>query len=111
MPDIADRLSVSRTVILDGTGKGSITIGPERWPEFWHITRMTTQGAANPEPVLNISRGGQMVDTTKRSNGAVSETDIHLRSGETITVSYSAGQNGAQMVFYVEGEMSRGLPV
>lgn len=101
------RLAQSATVTLDGAGAGAVQLGPARAGEAWRITRMSTRGTSALEPVLDVRRGstvGPVVDSTRRGNQAISETDLELFSGEYLSIVYTAGTAGARMQFQLEGE-------
>lgn len=103
----AGRLTESVTVTLNGAGAGSVQLGPRRAGEAWRVTRMTTRGTSTVEPVLDVRRGstlGPVVDTTRRGNQAISETDLELFAGEYLSIVYAGGTAGARMSFQLEGE-------
>lgn len=102
----------SGSVALGATGSGTLTFGPRKYGERWRITRLSTSGTSAIVPALRVYRGAgttQLVDTTDRGNSAVSETNLELGSGESITCVYSGGTPGAVMTFYVEGELTYGI--
>ena len=106
-------LDVTRVVTLDGAGSATRGFGPAKYREPWQIKRFTTQGTSALEPVLNIYRGaagGSMIDTTRRGNSAVSETDVTFNNGETLTAVYSGGSPGAAVQFHIEGTINYGVP-
>ena len=51
-----------------------------------------------------------MIDTTRRGNSAVSETDVTFNNGETLTAVYSGGSPGAAVQFHIEGTINYGVP-
>lgn len=107
---MSGQLQVGSPVTLDGTGAGSVTIGPGRQGERWNVARYTTNGASATEPSLQVFRGSDMIDTTPRGNGDVSEmsADLILWAGESLRFAYTAGTPGAIMSVYVEGVVDYG---
>ncbi len=112
------RLAVSGTATLGpngGTALGvDLRFGPSRYGETWQISRLVTSGASAIEPECKVYRGprtdSNLVDTTKKGNGDISETDLTLLDGEFLTVQYQYGSPGAIMTFRLEGEViSRAL--
>lgn len=110
---MTERLTVSRSVTLDATGGGLITLGPDKYGERWQISRFVTSGTGALNPTLEIYRGApgsRLMDQTVRGNSDVSETDsFELLWGETISALYSLGSSGAIMILYLEGEIRRGV--
>lgn len=101
-------LDVTANITLNAGGSAVLFFSPSKYREEWHISRFSTEGNSVLEPNCNIYRGAagsRLLDTTRRGNSAVSETELVVMAGERITVVYSNGTPGASMQFHIEGEV------
>ena len=104
-------LQTSVQATLDATGRGVVAVGPVTPGTTWMIERLVTSGTSALEPQCRVYRGsiygGQLLDTTGRGNGDVSEmeTPIRLNNGETIVIEWSSGSTGSTMVMRIEGQI------
>lgn len=90
----------SRSVVLDGSGNGSVTFGPDRYP--WIIQRVSVRVSSNTnEPQANIYRGsvnpGSFVSGTF---SGTNDTDSNLNDGvlhigELYVCEWTGGDAGA----------------
>lgn len=100
----------SASVVLDGNGAGIVSVGPTVYGTVWTVTRLITSCTASPVS-LNVYRQtvtpGNLVDSTKRGDGAASETHMTLNSGDVLIASYSGGPVGAVATFNIEGDQTR----
>lgn len=90
----------SRSVVLDGSGNGSVTFGPDRFP--WIIQRVSVRVSSNTnEPQANIYRGsvnpGSFVSGTF---SGTNDTDSNLNDGvlnigEQYVCAWTGGDAGA----------------
>lgn len=98
-------VSTGGTVTLDGTGAGSLVLGPGKPGEQWSILRYSTAGASAVEPSLEVFKGAGLVDSTKRGNADSSEVTapLTLWAGETLRFAYTGGTAGATMTVFLEG--------
>ncbi len=91
------------TVTLDGSGNGTIRIGPDRAGWSWSVERLVVAGtsAAGQVPsvkVYNGEPGGQQIDSTYLGDGAPSEypNPIPIPSGMYLSIVFANGQPGAR---------------
>lgn len=104
-------VSTGGTVVLDGNGAGTVTVGPTKAGQRWQVIRYTTTGASATEPHLAVSRASaDVIDTTLRGNGDTSEwtNPVVLWAGESLTFTYTGGTPGAAMTVYLEGTTDTG---
>lgn len=103
-------LHTSAEATLDADGAGRLAIGPVTPGTVWRVTTMTTNGNSTTEPTLRIYRGGvgdaYMIDTTERGNSDVSDSEVSLQTGETISAEWRGGTPGAQMILRLEGQIT-----
>lgn len=103
----------SINVTLDGTGRGSGSIGPMVYGTKWTITRWTTSGDGALQPSLKVWRnfeGADLLDYTYLGNNNASELPqpgVILMSGEKVLWVWQNGSAGAHMTAIIYGSQSR----
>lgn len=97
--DLGAFLSVQASVVLNGSGNGSVSFTPHG--ENWRITNTgvrvsttvleavasTYRGLIGPPYLIEVTNSG--------SHGDNSNTDIFLRDGETVIIEWVGGDVGA----------------
>lgn len=107
MDETEYRLETSAQVTIAANGTGSIlNVGPVQQSERWAIKFLSANGTARAK--LQVIRGNtfdasRQLDVTNRADGDSSNTDIDLRSGETISFWWTGGTSGAIMTCSVSG--------
>lgn len=95
------QLHDSARVVLDGTGAGSVRLGPGRHGVRWTIRRITVQtSTATLVPLAKVYRGGigsaSFVSGTFVGSFDVDDgLDEQLDNGEYLTVAWTGGDAGA----------------
>lgn len=105
-------LARSGSVTLDASGSGALSFSPGKYGETWTITKFTTDGNSAIKPELEIHRGsvsGDIIDSSNNGNQDVSETDVTVKWGDSVTALYLGGSPGSVMQFYLEGTIERGI--
>ncbi len=100
----------SRTVVLNGSGTGTVTFGPGRPNTTWLIERMSVKVSSNTnEPVASVYRGtvnpGTLISSTySGSNDTDSQvSDNELYPGEYYTCQWTGGDSGATATISFSG--------
>lgn len=90
----------SRSVVLNGSGNGSVTFGPDRYP--WIIHRVSVHVSSNAnEPQANIYRGSVNPGTfVSGTFSGTNDTDSNLNDGvlnigEQYVCQWTGGDAGA----------------
>lgn len=90
----------SRSVVLDGSGNGTVTFGPDRYP--WIIHRVSVRVSSNAnEPQANIYRNsvnaGTFVSGTFSGTNDTNDnwSDGILNIGELYVCEWTGGDPGA----------------
>jgi hypothetical protein len=105
-------LNESAQVILDGSGNGALTIGPQYSAQTWIPTMVGCQVTSNNlEPGFKFYRGrsagpGNYINGT--STGSNDSTDISgviLHPGETLYCVWTAGDPGAIASVTLNGQI------
>lgn len=108
---MSQKIYDSSKVTLDGSGNGTVTLGPGRPNMRWVIKGISVQVSSNVnEPVANIYRGsvnpGSFISGTYNgSNDADNELNETLYPGEFLTVQWTDGDSGAQATASYRGEL------
>lgn len=109
------RSITSARVALNGSGDGSVTLGPvpawERWTLARFVVATTGTGDEIPEAVVyqGTAEGGRILDSTYTGNADTSDfsTPIDLPAGHFLTVVWSGGNPGATAVCELYGSRNR----
>lgn len=100
-------LETAAQVTLDASGSGQVTnVGPTQQSERWEVRGFSASGANSAR--LQVMRGNsftpnRQLDLTDRADGDTSETDINLRSGESISFWWTNGVAGTVMTCTIRG--------
>jgi hypothetical protein len=101
MPETERDLRDSRTTVLDASGNGSVSFGPDRPNTRWVIRRITVQVSSNTlEPECRVYHGsaspGNVISGTytgsNNTDDALNET---LYPGDRLVVAWTGGDVGA----------------
>lgn len=101
------RLSESRTVTIGSNGTAEVLgIGPSRAFERWVIKLFNVKTGSSG--IFQVFRGygtdnTNQIDYTGRADGDTSDCNIPLRTGESISIKWSACLSGATGIFRLEG--------
>lgn len=104
----------SAHVTLDGTGAGTVRLGPGRPGVRWLIRRISVQtSSASSIPVAKIYRGGVgdasfISGTFVGSQDTDDGLDEELNAGEYLTVAWTGGDAGATATATYAGDESTG---
>lgn len=109
-PQTRLQLSEERSVILGADGEGWIrSVGPQQYGEEWSVQSIQTRvNNSVGESRLYVYRNGtsQLVEGTYSGNLDTSNTNLHLRAGETLWFKYERGTEGANAIVTLTGERS-----
>jgi hypothetical protein len=101
------QLSRSITVTIGASGIGSVSLGPSRYGERWHISTMTVQSTSVTHPTARVFRGtsitGIPLDVSIRGDKDTSACDIDLRSCDSVTCEWRLADAGSVCTFSVDG--------
>lgn len=99
-------LEVERSVVLDASGGGRITLGPDKGPPYWRITEVTVEtdrpGQA-PVPAFQLYKDGLRKGTTYDGSRNESDTRIELTRGQHLEAVWTGGQAGDTATITVSG--------
>lgn len=111
MAEIRRPLRDFRSVVLDASGNGTVTFGPQRPNTQWIVTHLSTSVSTHVlEPTLKVYRGtvnpGSFVSGTfAGSNDTDSDVnDPPLFPGEYYTAQWTGGDVGARATISFSGE-------
>lgn len=106
----------TRTVVLDGSGNGSVSFGPQYGGTQWVIQRMSVIVSSNTnEPEANVYRntigqGSLISGTYSGSNDTDSQVnDGPLYPGESYICRWTGGDPGATASITFYGEQYDGI--
>lgn len=101
MPEQPRDLWDSRSVVLDGSGYGTVQFGPDRPNTRWVITRVSLQVASNvaePEGRIyrsRVSPGLMLSGTFSGSNDTDDGLNETVYPGDFLVVEWTGGDAGA----------------
>jgi len=106
-------LSISRSVVLNGSGNGAVALGPTFTGETWHVTNTavsTSSAAAHPKAqvFLGVPIPGNLRDATYAGDNDSSDTVYDLRAGQILTVVWTGGDPGATATAVLSGQKASG---
>lgn len=107
------QLLKSASVVLDGTGAGTVVLGPERGMERWSVTRMNVQCTSATPTKCNIYRNIVSTATqlfgTNSGNQDVASGDppLDIPASGRIVVAWNSGTAGGVATVVVEGTLTR----
>ena len=113
MPDIRSSLNIGRTVTLDASGGGTISLGPESAPgtSAWHITGVivqTNRPGVSPIPRVQLYRDTatpeNSIGLTHDGSFAQAVADEYFPNGSKIVCVWSGGQAGDRASITLNGE-------
>jgi hypothetical protein len=113
MPDTRASLNIGRTITLDATGAGTITLGPESAPgtAAWHITGVivqTNRPNVAPIPAVQFYRDTATPENSLglSPNGSFGQAvaDEYFPNGSKIICVWSGGQAGDRASLTLNGE-------
>lgn len=107
-------LVAAKTVTLDGSGNGTVQLGPVPTYTEWRVERLSvsaTGGTGTNQAQVRVYRGdagadSRVEDSTYSGNLDTAEypNPIRLRAGEYLTVAWAAGRPGASATARLAGE-------
>lgn len=108
---MGSRFDIPLSVVLDGTGAGTVSTTVP-WGQEWRLTTVTTstdQAATTmPYPVCKVYRGGpspsNLLAATYSGQLDAADTDERFLPGEVITVQWTAGVAGSRATTHIVGE-------
>lgn len=99
------------SVILDASGNGRVTFGPQTARSKWRITSVAVQIPGNNTniPTASVYRGqvqpaNFVTGTYNGNNDSDNAVDILLFTGQIITVEWLGGDVGKQATATIRGE-------
>lgn len=99
----------SGSVTFDGSGRGAVSIGPDRAQTWWKVTRLVTSTSDGSAAVLRVYRTFEspaaLLDSSRSGAGDTSETDFVVAPGDSLLAVYEAGTPGAIGTLVVYGEL------
>lgn len=105
-------LQESASVTLDGSGNGTVSIGPSSQFQIWNVTNEGCNVTSNTnEPVFKlykssgISAGAFLGGSNQGSNDSAS-IDVTLYSGMKLTGVWTGGDAGATATLALQGTMT-----
>ena len=103
----------SRSVILDGSGNGSVSFGPGRPNTRWVITGVSVSVATKVlEATGVLTRGGLRVSETFTASSGDSDNELPvdpLWPGETYIFTWTAGDAGQRATLAFRGDEITGV--
>lgn len=108
-----DRVTPIGTGVLDGTGTGTVRLGPVPFPQSWRLTSVTVRcsSTARTQAVVyrNSATDANRIDITRfGGNGATTDTVIDLLPAEQLVVVWSNGDPGSTISANAEGYRTDG---
>lgn len=103
-------LNYSAQVTLDGSGYGTIRVGPTG--EQWYITRTMVRASTHVREAVctiyqtNIGANFQRDITYTGSSGDTSDTQHHITDGDALWIEWSNGDAGATATVTFSGTRS-----
>jgi len=95
------------TVVLNGSGNGTASIGPALTNEKWDVAVASVKAATNTaEAICSVSAGGAFIGaTTWGSTGdSTGNFSSPLWPGALVTATWTGGDPGAVATLTVQGE-------
>lgn len=113
MAEIRNPIRDTRSVLLDGSGNGSLSFGPGRPNTRWVINGVSVNVATNnlESSGVLLQNGSRISETFAASSGASDNElpDRPLWPGETFTFQWTGGDPGARATLSYRGEEITGL--
>lgn len=111
MPDTRHNLTIGSTVVLDATGSGTVTLGPDNGPANWQVSGGVTQTSRpGRAPIPRVQLYLDVVDPSNSlgvsydgSYGPFSG-DLTMSRGQHIIAVWTGGQAGDRATMTINGE-------
>ena len=102
------QLLKSVTVVLDSSGSGtSPPLGPSSSGETWQLSGVSLQASTNvKEAIGSVYLNGSLIGTTtwaSTGDTGVATSLVQIMTGQTLTASWSGGDDGAVATMTVLG--------
>lgn len=95
-------------VTLDGSGNGSVSLGPATYDQEWYlvlaaVTIENMDSTNDPEPECRLFVDGMLIAGTY--SGSLDSTDLNLMlsSGQKLTASWTGGPSGKVGKIVIQG--------
>jgi hypothetical protein len=106
----SDPLTETYTTVLDGSGNGSVTFGPNRSRQKWSppLTVAVQTSTSNLIPVARVTMGNLKLGSTYTgSDDSDDFPAVTVLPGQKITVTWSGGDPGAVATATITGTVER----
>lgn len=108
-------LDVAASVVLDSSGNGTVTIGPQRLLQTWVPNNAAVNVTSNTkEPTVNLylgpARPANLLAASYTGSNDSTPLDVTLRSGNFLTAVWAGGDVGARATLSLYGEILVGRP-
>ena len=109
---------LSVNVILDGSGNGQVSLGPQRAREHWQVSSIGVKVATNVKEALCSAYVGSFGALQSQffgssftgSTGDTCNIDEDLQPGQLVTAVWTGGDAGANATMTVYGTYTIGAP-
>lgn len=113
MPTTSQLPPTSKSVVLNASGTGTVTIGPTYYGEQWHVTNLVvTVSSATLRPMAKVYLGPAVAsnqqDSTFSGDNDSSDTVYDLFASQVLTIVWTGGDVGATATATVAGQKTVG---
>lgn len=112
MPRMALSGGNTASITLDGSGNGSVRIGPQYADQIWHISNIATLVSSSAlEATFNVYQGRSAGSgnfkggSLTASNDSSDFSNVVIYHGDTIFAQWVGGDPGATATIVISGEM------
>jgi hypothetical protein len=103
-------LDEDRSTVLDADGGGTVTIGPDRMRQTWHVTSLSVSVATqdrSPTATVQAPSGAYLAGTYSGARDTT-DLDLTLPYGSRLRVTWVGGDPGARASVAVTGTITVG---
>ncbi len=102
-------LNTSAQVVLDASGNGQVTVGPNRATEYWHVTKMavlTSTAVKVPSAYVYTDSvsPSNLLDATYTGSQDSTDLDVPLAPGRRLVIRWTGGDVGALATVSIYGQ-------
>jgi hypothetical protein len=103
MAAAVNQLDAQKSGTLDATGAATVTLGPNRIGQTWHVTTVAVSGTGAITPTANVSLGSTRLGGTYSGNNDSDNVDVMVYPGQSLSYVWSGGTPGASVTAYAYG--------